>query len=93
MELTAPGQYTFDFVTSATNMTCNAWLPAAATPLQYDNDGNLANDGQWTYFWDTEHTRRRVGWVDRAKHGPGRHARQLRLCFLNFRASKTSEMP
>ena len=30
------------------------WMPAASVSLSYDADGNLLNDGRWTYTWDGE---------------------------------------
>ena len=31
-----------------------AFLPPAAQTFAYDADGNLTNDGVWTYAWDAE---------------------------------------
>jgi hypothetical protein len=30
------------------------WVPPASQTLQYDADGNLLNDGLWSYTWDGE---------------------------------------
>ena len=37
-----------------TNTTGNAFVPRTAEVFQYDRDGNLTNDGRWTYTWDAE---------------------------------------
>ena len=34
--------------------TRHCWLPALTTQPHFDADGNLDNDGQWTYTWDAE---------------------------------------
>jgi RHS repeat-associated protein len=37
-----------------TNWTANAFLPQTPESFGYDADGNLTNDGRWTYTWDGE---------------------------------------
>ena len=37
----------------ATNIG-NVFLPAATESYSYDADGNLTQDGRWTYIWDAE---------------------------------------
>jgi len=40
--------------TRTTPRTRHAWLPKASTTITHDVDGNLTNDGQWSYLWDAE---------------------------------------
>jgi RHS repeat-associated protein len=37
-----------------TTKTGHRWLPPASVSPQYDDDGNLRQDGRWTYDWDAE---------------------------------------
>jgi RHS repeat-associated protein len=37
-----------------TTQTRHVWLPTASTNVEHDDDGNLKDDGQWTYTWDAE---------------------------------------
>jgi RHS repeat-associated protein len=37
-----------------TNITGNIFLPQTPENFAYDADGNLTNDGRWTYTWDAE---------------------------------------
>lgn len=37
-----------------TNITGNVFLPQNPENFTYDADGNLAQDGRWTYSWDAE---------------------------------------
>jgi RHS repeat-associated protein len=37
-----------------TNITGNIFIPQTPEIFQYDLDGNLTNDGRWTYVWDAE---------------------------------------
>jgi len=34
--------------------TCNVFVPTATESFGYDADGNLTNDGRWTFIWDAE---------------------------------------
>jgi YD repeat-containing protein len=52
------GNITIYAVNSSANtkeiMTRTAFLPPAAQTFAYDADGNITNDGVWTYVWDAE---------------------------------------
>jgi RHS repeat-associated protein len=37
-----------------TSVTGNKYLPKTQEAFAYDTDGNLTNDGRWTYTWDGE---------------------------------------
>lgn len=41
-------------VTVSANCTGNVLLPQTPESFGYDADGNLTNDGRWTYTWDEE---------------------------------------
>ena len=51
-----------------TNTVGNAFVPKTAEVFQYDRDGNLTNDGRWTYTWDAEN--RLVRMVANTASGP-----------------------
>ncbi len=40
--------------TSLTTNTGNLYVPKTPEAFAYDADGNLTNDGRWTYTWDAE---------------------------------------
>ena len=46
-----PGTTSADVLT---NQTGNVYLPRTPESFSYDLDGNLTNDGRWTYTWDAE---------------------------------------
>jgi RHS repeat-associated protein len=48
------------------------WMPAASVAPQYDDDGNLTNDGRWDYVWDGEN---RLVSMQRAAGVPGPNLR------------------
>ena len=37
-----------------TSVTGHEFIPKTAEIFRYDLDGNLTNDGRWTYYWDAE---------------------------------------
>ncbi|MBL9169886.1 MAG: RHS repeat-associated core domain-containing protein [Verrucomicrobiales bacterium] len=39
---------------SSTTVIGNAWLDQTPQVFKYDADGNLTNDGRWTFTWDVE---------------------------------------
>ncbi|MEO7101423.1 MAG: RHS repeat-associated core domain-containing protein, partial [Luteolibacter sp.] len=39
---------------NGTSSAVKTWVPKASVTPTYDNDGNLTNDGRWSYIWDGE---------------------------------------
>jgi hypothetical protein len=40
--------------TGQTDVTGDAYVPKTPEQFSYDLDGNLTNDGRWSYIWDAE---------------------------------------
>ena len=40
--------------TGQNSVTGNVFVPKTPEQFGYDADGNLTNDGRWTYSWDAE---------------------------------------
>jgi RHS repeat-associated protein len=51
-----------------TNISGSEFLPSTAEIYSYDSDGNLTNDGRWSYTWDAEN--RLVKMAARVSAGP-----------------------
>jgi len=63
--------------------SCKVFLPQTPESFTYDDDGNLTQDGRWTYTWDAENrlvkveilssnpsgSKRKVEWVYDARAG------------------------
>ena len=65
-----------------TNSTGNSFLPRSTESFSYDPDGNLTNDGHWTYSWDAEN--RLVQIVANSSVGP----QQLIKCDYDWRGRR-----
>jgi len=54
--------------TNQSSVSGNQFVPKTQEQFYYDADGNLTNDGRWTYAWDAEN--RLVSLVSRTNIGP-----------------------
>lgn len=57
--------------------TGNVFLPQTPEQFSYDADGNLTNDGRWTYTWDAENRL-----IDMTSQSTAPASSQLKLDFL-----------